>query len=195
MGLELGKAKTLEAHYLYVREGKLIHMVTDDFSNGDFVALDFETADQGRDSACAVALVRVAKNRIVQRVYHLIRPPRTTFTFSHLHGITWKDVASKPRFDELWPGLSRMMENVAFLAAHNAPFDRSVLQACCATSGLRAPQLPFLCTVDLARRIWNIYPTKLPMVCEHLGIALNHHNAASDAEACAKIVLAARKRG
>lgn len=159
------------------------------------MAIDFETADQRRDSACAVALVRVEKNRIVQRAYHLIRPPRTTFAFSYLHGITWKDVASKPRFDELWPDLLGMMDNVSFLAAHNAPFDRSVLRACCATSGLQSLQLPFLCTVELARKVWNIYPTKLPMVCERLGISLNHHNAASDAEACARIVLAARKRG
>lgn len=169
-------------------------MAADEFSNGDFVALDFETADQGRDSACAVALVRVEKNRIVRRAYHLIRPPRTTFTFSYLHGITWRDVASKPGFNELWPDLSDMWENVAFLAAHNAAFDRSVMKACCTASGLKPPQLPFLCTVNLARRVWNIYPTKLPMVCDHLGISLKHHDAASDAEACARIVLAARKK-
>ena len=168
-------------------------MAVDDFSIGNFVALDFETADQGRDSACAVALVRVEKDRIVRRAYHLIKPPRTTFAFSYLHGITWRDVASKPRFGELWPDLSEMWEGAAFLAAHNASFDRSVLKACCAASGLTPPQLPFLCTVDLARRVWNIYPTKLPMVCDRLGISLKHHHAASDAEACARIVLAARE--
>lgn len=169
-------------------------MGINDYLSGDFVALDFETADQGRDSACALALVRVERNRIVQRAYHLIQPPRRTFTFSYLHGITWKDVAHKARFAELWPELSGMMENVAFLAAHNASFDRSVLHACCAVSSLKPPQLPFVCTVDVARKVWSIYPTKLPLVCDHLGIPLDHHNAASDAEACARIVLAARKR-
>ena len=34
-----------------------------------FVALDFETADNGRDSACALGLVRVKNNQIVQRSY------------------------------------------------------------------------------------------------------------------------------
>ena len=41
-----------------------------------FVALDFETADYGRDSACALALVRVAAGMIVQRAIHYIRPPQ-----------------------------------------------------------------------------------------------------------------------
>ena len=70
-----------------------------------FVALDFETADAGRDSACAVAAVRVERNRIVGRFYKLIRPPRKIFTTSHIHGITWEDVAGEPTFQQLWPKL------------------------------------------------------------------------------------------
>lgn len=167
-------------------------MAFEDLPQGDFVAIDFETADYGRDSACAVAMVRVVNDRIAARVHHLIRPPRTDFVFSHLHGITWQDVARKPRFAELWPELSKVIGSAAFLAAHNASFDRSVLTACCGMAGLPSPRIPFLCTVQLARRVWNIYPTRLPIVCGRLGIPLDHHNAASDAEACARIVLAAR---
>ena len=47
----------------------------------------------------------------------------------------------------------------------------------------------------MARRAWNIRPTKLSDVCRKLGIALNHHEALSDAMACAQIVLAANKQG
>jgi DNA polymerase-3 subunit epsilon len=65
------------------------------------------------------------------------------------------------------------------------------LRACCASYRLAAPTLPFRCTVQISRRVWNIYPTKLSDVCAKLGIALNHHEALSDATACAKIVLAA----
>jgi len=32
-----------------------------------YVALDFETADQGRDSACAIGLVRVERGAIVAK--------------------------------------------------------------------------------------------------------------------------------
>ena len=41
-----------------------------------FVAIDFETADYGRDSACALALVRVEASVIVQRAVHYSRPPQ-----------------------------------------------------------------------------------------------------------------------
>ena len=41
-----------------------------------FVAIDFETAGYGRDSACALALVRVAAGVIVQRAVHYSRPPQ-----------------------------------------------------------------------------------------------------------------------
>jgi DNA polymerase-3 subunit epsilon len=43
----------------------------------------------------------------------------------------------------------------------------------------------------LARKKWKLYPTKLPDVCRYLDIPLNHHEALSDAMACAKIVIAA----
>ncbi len=157
-----------------------------------FIAIDFETADYQPDSACAVALVRVEGSRIVARRHFLIRPPRQRFIFSYLHGITWEMVKGSPTFGELWSEIEPLLDDVQFLAAHNAPFDRGVLKVCCAAHGLKPPRLPFLCTVNLARRTWRLFPTKLPDVCNFLGIPLDHHNAASDAEACARIVIAAR---
>ena len=157
----------------------------------DFASIDFETADYGADSACAVALVRVCNGRIVARGQRLIRPPRRGFAFTHIHGISWSDVRDEPRFGEVWREMAPLLEGTGFLAAHNAPFDRNVLRACCDAAGLRPPALDFTCTVRLARRVWGIYPTKLPDVCRHLGIPLRHHDAASDAEACARIVMAA----
>lgn len=156
-----------------------------------FVAIDFETADSGRDSACAVALVRVEAGEIVGRAHRLIRPPRRTFEFTAIHGISWRDVAREGTFADVWPALSPMVEGVAFLAAHNAAFDQSVLRACAAQSGLSPPATPFLCTVKVARTAWNLRPTRLPDVARHLRLPLTHHNAASDAELCARIVLAA----
>lgn len=160
-----------------------------------FAAIDFETADNGRDSACAVAVIKVADRRVVHRESRLIRPPRREFLYTYIHGITWADVAGEPDFGEVWPSLRGLLEDVDFLAAHNASFDRGVLRACCEASGLDFPERRFLCTVSLARRVWNIYPTKLPNVCERLNLPLNHHDPLSDAEACAGIVIEAVKQG
>ncbi|WP_035984949.1 3'-5' exonuclease [Leptolyngbya sp. KIOST-1] len=155
-----------------------------------FVALDFETADRYPDSACALGLVRVEAGQVVKRVHYLIRPPRRRFEFTHIHGITWAQVANQPNFAEHWPEIAAVLAGAEFFAAHNAPFDRGVLYACCRAYDIVPPAPEFVCTVKLARQAWNIRPTKLPNVCDYLGIPLNHHDALSDAEACAQIAIA-----
>jgi len=57
-----------------------------------FAAIDFETADYGRDSACALSVVILENGKVVKKAFSLIRPPRRDFVFSYLHGITWGDV-------------------------------------------------------------------------------------------------------
>lgn len=160
-----------------------------------FAAIDFETANYSPDSACAIGLVMVKDTRIVLREHYLIRPPDRRFVFTDIHGITWEDVRDSPTFDELWPALQTLTSDADFFAAHNAPFDRRVLDSCCRAYRLRGPSQDFLCTMKLARTLWGVYPTKLPDVCRHLNIPLRHHQADSDAEACARIVIAALKAG
>lgn len=159
-----------------------------------FTAIDFETADYGQDSACAVGIVKVEGNKITDKSHYLIRPPRRRFVFTHIHGITWEDVEDAPTFGELWPELRKKLKGADYLVAHNAPFDRSVLAACCSRARIKMPSLPFVCTVKLARKILNINPTNLYNVCKRLRIALNHHNALSDAKACARILIRAWKK-
>lgn len=156
-----------------------------------FVALDFETADHGPDSACALGLVRVENLQVVRREVVLLRPPRRRILFTPVHGITWPMVADAPTFADAWPGLLPVLDGAVTLAAHNAGFDRRVLEACCRAAGLPVPELPFLCTVQVSRRRWGLRPNNLPAVCRRLGIGLLHHDAGSDAEACARIVIAA----
>lgn len=160
-----------------------------------FVAIDFETADYGRDSACAVGLVRVENGKIAAREHRLIRPPRRHIAFTYIHGIAWDDVKDAPAFCDAWPELRPMLEGAEFLAAHNAAFDRGVLNACCCSAGCHSPSQPWVCTVSLARKTWKLPSAALPNVCRHLGLTLRHHQALSDAEACANILLAALQDG
>ena len=62
---------------------------------GRFVALDFETADYYPDSACALAVVVVDGDAVVDRKYVLIRPPRPRVVLSYVHKITWEHVAGQ----------------------------------------------------------------------------------------------------
>src|SRR5712692_2755695 len=91
-----------------------------------FVAIDFETADHGPDSACAVGLVRVSGTRIVKRKYYLIRPTRRSFFFTPVHGITWEHVRRQPTFEVLWPRIRSLLLGTDFIASHSVSFDASL---------------------------------------------------------------------
>lgn len=155
----------------------------------DFVAIDFETADYGADSACSVGLVKVENNRIVDEMISLIRPPRRDFQFTHIHGLTWADVQGAPSFEELWPSMRFFIGQSPFLVAHNASFDKRVLLACMEKAHISDPIPEFRCTVQVARHQLKIKPAKLSNVCDVLGIELNHHEALSDARASAQVML------
>ena len=161
----------------------------------NIVALDFETADYGRDSACALGLVRLVDGVVEDSLYFLIRPPRQSFRFSYLHGITLEHVRYQATFAERWPEIAGFIAEADFLAAHNAGFDRGVLSSCCRAAAIDPPRQPFICTVRLARGVWGIRPTKLSDVCAYHDIELDHHHALSDAKACAEIVVAAIAAG
>lgn len=160
-----------------------------------FAAIDFETANHEPESACALGVAVVRAGQIIAVERYLIRPPTPEFRFTHIHGLTWEQVRDAPTFPQVWRQVTRRLAASQFLAAHNARFDRSVLAACCEHYRLHPPPEPFVCTVDVARRLWNLRPAKLPDVCRHLGIPLRHHDPGSDAEACARIVLAASEYG
>lgn len=162
---------------------------------GNFLAIDFETANNSRTSACSVGLVCVEEGRIVSEQVFLIRPPDRQFIFTYIHGITWDDVKTEPTFEGVWAEIKALADQADFLAAHNAPFDRGVLRQCCESYGLEVPCQQFVCTVQVARKQWNVYPTKLPDVCRRLGIPLQHHDALSDARACANIIIRAEAEG
>ncbi len=153
--------------------------------------LDFETADEGADSACALGIVKISSGEVIHRESFLIRPPRQNFVFTYIHGITWADVKRKPTFQEYIPKIIALLEDVDYIAAHNAGFDRKVLLTCFAEAGHKPPAIDTLCTVKLARHAWDIRPTTLPDVCDYFDIALNHHDALSDANACAEILVEA----
>lgn len=154
-----------------------------------FVALDFETANSADTSACALGIVRVEKDQITQKKMILIRPPSSFFPLTRIHGISWKQVQDQPTFAQVWPTILPMLKGASFLAAHSASFDQKVLKACCESAKFLTPNIPFVCTLRLSRRVWPLPSYSLPSLCKHLDIPLEHHHALSDAEACARILL------
>ena len=61
---------------------------------------------------------------------------------------------------------------------------------------ISVPRKKFVCTYrDISSKIWSFENNKLSTVCRNLKIPRDHHKGKSDAEACAKIVIKAFKKG
>jgi len=156
----------------------------------DFVAIDFETANGSRNSACSLGVVIVDQGRIVDRRYSLINPQMNFQRYcTYIHGITESAVKSAPTFSDIYPVLYRML-NSRVLVAHNAPFDVAVLKASCEARGLPMPDVDPFCSVEMSRIAWPELPHhRLNSLAEQFDLDLRHHNAIGDATACAQLVL------
>lgn len=158
-----------------------------------FAAIHFDMVDCGQDSACAVAVVRVEQGQIAGYATRLICPPRPRGLFEEIFQPTWETLQKAPRFGQVWVEIRPLVRGVHFLAAHQAHFQRGVMNTCCEKSQLKAPPFRWICTQELARQLWGFDKPYLEDVCEHLGIRTSRHPALSDALACAKVMLAAAR--
>lgn len=154
-----------------------------------YTAIDFETADNGKDSACAVGLVKIQDSRITDSFYRLIRPPRSYIKYAYFHGITWDMLKNQPTFAEQWQDIAAFLQGTDAFIAHNAQFDRGVLYGTAEACGISLPAVPFYCTLKGSRKFLSLEKNSLDSVCGALNIELQHHQALSDAMACAKIFL------
>ncbi len=150
----------------------------------NFVAIDFETATAKRDSACALAMVVVEDCKIVAEHYFLIKPPGNNYNYINtgIHGIRAADTYTEPTIAERY-GLIFDILNGANVVAHNSAFDISVLKASLGYFGLEVPTPASICCT------YRMTGLKLNVCCCNYGIDLVHHEALSDARACAQIYL------
>jgi DNA polymerase-3 subunit epsilon len=164
----------------------------------DFTAIDFETANSSNASACSVGMVKVRDGRVIDRAYWLIKPPSGHDEFwewnTRIHGLVAADVVDAPLWTEQLPHL------VAFagrdiLVAHNAGFDMGVISAACVATYVETPTFDYACSLQIARKTYNLESYRLPVAAMAAGFEdFDHHNALADAEACAAIMVHAAKR-
>ncbi|MBE9468894.1 MAG: 3'-5' exonuclease [Bacteroidetes bacterium] len=157
-----------------------------------FASIDFETATGSRNSACAVGIVSVENGIITDEYYTLIKPPNNEYNWHNVqvHGITEEDTQNAPEFKKIYPEIKKRLQG-KIVVAHNESFDRSVLQKTMALNDLNYSELKLSdrweCTMKLCRAN-NKYPSgKLNECCAVDNIKLQHHEALSDARACAKL--------
>ncbi|MFT4156424.1 MAG: 3'-5' exonuclease [Microbacterium sp.] len=164
----------------------------------DFTAIDFETANSSPASACSVGLVRVRDGRVVATASWLIQPPAGHDEFQEwnvrIHGIRSEDVHGADGWAEQFDRLCSFA-GADVLVAHNASFDVNVLYRASQETGLDCPPYRSLCSLQVARKTYDLDSYRLPKAAAAAGFGeFSHHDALADARACAQIVIDAARR-
>ena len=176
----------------------------------DFIAIDFETANQHPSSVCSLGVVMVRGGQIVDSFYSLIQPEPNFYSYfcQRVHGITQSDTDDAPVFSKVWQQLEGRIVDIFFpgrelddmryqiatipFVAHNARFDEGCLKAVFRVYQMDYPDYRFYDTLTAARRQFghSLPNHQLHTVAAACGYDLqNHHHALADAEACAAIAL------
>ena len=155
-----------------------------------FIAFDVETPNRQNNRMSSIGITVIEDGAIVKNFYSLVNP-ETHFDYfnTQLTGINEETVKDAPTFPKLWAEIEPLMSS-GILTAHNAVFDMGVLKKCLNDYDIFWKQSTrYLCTVQIGRRVLPGISHKLNELCGYYGISLKHHNAASDSEACARILL------
>ena len=154
----------------------------------NFTALDFETATGSPASICQVGLLRFENGEVVDQVNELVQPPNNFYNYRNIeiHGIKPEDTLHVPDFETVWFSFKHHIED-QLVVAHNAQFDVSCLKHSLAYYDIACPPFEVACTRKLFKR-------GLAYLSKKYKIPLNHHDALSDANACAQLYLIHLKR-
>lgn len=157
----------------------------------DFTAIDFETAH--KHHICSVGIVVVENGNIVDEFHALIQPPQNYYNpyTVVVHGITPSDTRNAPVFYDIYPELKKRMQGRT-IVAHNESFDRNCLQKNMIDSDISYTDLDIANRWECTCKIYKakgFKPASLNACCDIMNIKLKHHDALSDARACALLYL------
>jgi DNA polymerase-3 subunit epsilon len=152
----------------------------------NFCAIDFETMTSVNTSACAIGMVEVKNGVIMRKFFSLIKPvpddKEKTNTF--VHGITPEMCEDAPTWDEIFPILKEFTSSHV-IACHNSSTDIYILKSLNEFYDLKfGYKNEVIDTMDFNGK-------SLEDCCKKYEIKMEcHHDALSDATACAELELA-----
>jgi DNA polymerase-3 subunit epsilon len=149
-----------------------------------FTAIDFETAQWNPNSICQVGLVRMENGEITKEVNRLVKPPNNSYFYKNIevHGIRPEDTEDAPTFDVIWHDEMKHYIIDQVVVAHSIGFDVNCLRHSLAFYDEIQPEFEERCTLKIYRR-------GLAYLSKKYRIPLKHHDALSDAHACAQLYL------
>ncbi|MDQ3110984.1 MAG: exonuclease domain-containing protein [Bacteroidota bacterium] len=149
-----------------------------------FTAIDFETATEKRASVCQLGLVRVENRKIVERISMLVQPPQNLYNARNIsiHRIKPADTRNSPSFNLVWKDIRHFISDQNVVAHNGFSVDFHCIDKSLDLYGIAKPEYNKHCT-------YKIFKKRLPDLCMEHGIRLKHHDALSDAEACAELFM------
>jgi len=147
-----------------------------------FTAIDFETAQGKRWSICQVGIVRFENGILTDELSVLVKPPENYYwsNFTDIHGITSGHTRFAQTFDRIWQQIAPYIVDQQVVAHNGFGFDFHCLKQTLEYYNLAVPPYQGHCT-------YKIYRDNLASLCKKHSIPLNHHDALSDARACAEL--------
>jgi DNA polymerase-3 subunit epsilon len=155
----------------------------------DFVAIDFETANPNRSSACAIGIVTIENGRVIDEFYSLINPNDQFNQYNvNVHGITQQMVKDSPDFPRIWLEIKRFFGE-KIVVAHNASFDMNVLKSCLDLYGISYPDIAYVCSFLLSQKVWpDLDNYRLQTLANSLQLDhFKHHDALHDARVASSV--------
>lgn len=155
----------------------------------DFIAIDFETANNNRISACAIGIVFIKDNKVAFSKKFFIKPPNgENFNSQHIsiHGIRKSDVEKSLDFYELWNNELKNYFNNNLIVYHNASMDLSILKKLLEYYAIKDYNIKHIDTMRIAEKSLN--PKRLTDLAEKFEISFNNkHEPEEDAKVCAYV--------
>lgn len=157
----------------------------------NFVAIDFETANDTRSSVCSVGMVVVRNGKVTDWFYSLINPFPNYYEdwATEIHGLTREDTDTAPIFPDVWEKVEPLIHGLP-LVAHNKQFDEICLREVFREYQMEYPEYDFKCTLIASRQKLTLPNHQLQTVAAACGYDLTqHHHALADAGASAVIAI------
>ena len=172
----------------------------------DFIAIDFETANECHSSVCSIGMVLVRDGEIINSFYSLIKPEPDYYKWfcQQVHGLGHEDTDDAEVFPYVWKRMQKeLLDGIEILSedtqenpdaiplvAHNACFDGRCLKGVFMCYRMDYPEFVFHDTLAASRKHFGdtLENHQLQTVAAACGYNLvDHHHALADAEACAWI--------
>lgn len=135
-----------------------------------------------------IGALRLENGEAVRSFNQLLNPERPMDPgASAVNGIYDSDLANQPTFSDVAPALLNFVEG-ALIVAHNAAFDAGFVGAELALAGLNPLPNPWVCTLQLARRLFHFDGNSLTRIAHQLGVRQGRaHRALNDVYTTAEI--------